>query len=158
MVKQKDLANLVILFTDGGARNNPGPAALGVVADLTRLDPSLRSQLLKEYHWSQFLGKATNNEAEYQAIIFGLKKLKALLGAKKAKTIKVLIKTDSQLVANQLQGKYKLKEKELFPYFIEVWNLQQDFQQVSFELIPREENRLADSLVNQALAKEHFDF
>ncbi|MEW5805215.1 MAG: ribonuclease HI family protein [Patescibacteria group bacterium] len=144
----------IIIYTDGGSRNNPGPAGIGVVADLSGLTANLRGNKNKEYQWSQYIGKATNNQAEYQAIIFALKKTKALLGKTKAKKVKILLKTDSQLIASQLEGKYKLKEKEFFPYFIEIWNLKQDFGEVKFEAVPREKNKLADKLVNLALDKE----
>jgi ribonuclease HI len=143
--------NKVIIYTDGGSRNNPGPAAIGVVADLRGLNADLRGNKNKEYQWSQYIGKATNNEAEYQAIIFALKKLKSLIGKEKARKTKVLLKTDSQLIGSQLKGEFKLKEKEFFEHFIEIWNLKQDFSEVEFEIIPREKNKLADKLVNQEL-------
>ena len=125
------------VFTDGGARNNPGPAALGVVIGN------------KEY--SQYLGEATNNEAEYQAIIFALKKSKQLLGKEKLANTKIIINSDSELVVKQLNGQYKILEPELGKLFITVWNLRLDFPNLVFNLIPREENKRADRLVNEAL-------
>jgi ribonuclease HI len=139
--------NKIIIYTDGGARNNPGPAAIGVVADLRGLNADLRG--IKEY--SKFLGQATNNEAEYQAVIFALKKAKQLIGKEKSKKTEIEIKSDSELLINQLNGKYKIKEKNLVPFFIEIWNLKQDFGEVKFVRIPREENQPADSLVNREL-------
>lgn len=127
----------IIIYTDGGARNNPGPAAIGVV--------------IGEKEYSKFLGTTTNNEAEYQAVIFALKKVKQLIGKEKAKKIEIEIRSDSELLINQLNGEYKIKEKNLVPFFIEIWNLKQDFGEVKFIQVPREENILADSLVNREL-------
>ncbi len=129
--------NQVTIYTDGGARGNPGPAATGAVID--------------EKHYYEYIGETTNNVAEYKAIIFALKKIKQLLGKAKAGETKIEIKTDSELIANQLNGQYKIKEKELASCFIEIWNLRQDFRKVEFIQIPREENKIADSLVNKIL-------
>lgn len=93
----------------------------------------------------------TNNVAEYRAAIFGLKKAKQLLGKKKAKETEVEIKMDSELLHRQLIGEYKLKDKNLIPLFVDIWNLKQDFKAVKFTRIPREKNRRADSLANRAL-------
>ena len=126
----------LVIYIDGGARGNPGPAAIGVVAG--------------QKSYQERIGSATNNVAEYKAAIFALKKAKQLLGKEKSKS-EVEIRTDSELLYKQLNGQYKIKNKELQPLFIEVWNLQQDFKKVKFIHIAREENRLADRLVNQAL-------
>ncbi len=134
-----------IIYTDGGARGNPGPAAIGVVI----------KGLAEIKKYSEYIGQATNNEAEYQAVIFALKKLKHLIGKEKAKTDAELeVHLDSELLANQLNGEYKIKEKSLQQLFLEVWNLKQDFKSVNFQHIPREDNRGADKLVNQALDRE----
>ena len=142
--------NKVIIYCDGGARNNPGPAAVGViVADLRGLNADLRGK--REY--SEFIGQATNNEAEYRAVIFALKKVKQLIGKEKSKNSKIEIKSDSELLINQLNGQYKIKEKNLVPLFIEIWNLKQDFADTEFVQVPREKNKEADRLVNQELNK-----
>lgn len=127
----------LVIYTDGGARGNPGPAALGVVVGD------------KEY--SEYLGEATNNQAEYRALIFALKKAKALLGGKKAEEAEVEVRMDSELIVRQLNGEYKIKEPELQPLFIEVWNLRLDFKKVEFRHVPREQNKRADELVNKEL-------
>lgn len=132
----------VILHTDGGARGNPGPAAIGVVITIPPNDQ-------KQY--SQYIGKTTNNQAEYSALIFALKKLKQIFGKNKIKDLEVECYLDSELVVNQLNGKYKILEKGLQPLFLEVWNFKIDFKNVNFNYIPREENKEADKLVNQAL-------
>jgi ribonuclease HI len=145
------MSNKIIIYTDGGARNNPGPAAIGViVADLRGLNADLRGK--REY--SEFIGQATNNEAEYQAVIFAFKKVKQLIGKEKSKNSKIEIKSDSELLVNQLNGQYKIKEKNLVPLFIEIWNLKQDFKKVEFIQIPREENQEADKLVNEIFSEK----
>ena len=135
--------NKITIYCDGGSRGNPGPAALGIYVP----------QLKKEY--SQFLGKTTNNVAEYQAIIFALKKIKQLIGKAKTKKTEIEIKADSELIVSQLNGEYKIKEKSLVPFFIEIWNLKQDFKKVSFKHIPREQNTRADYLVNKELDSQN---
>lgn len=132
----------LVIYCDGGARNNPGPAAVGVV--------------IGKRTYSEYIGEATNNEAEYKAVIYALKKAKALIGKKEAENTEVEIRLDSELAAKQLKGEYKLKEKKLHPLFIEVWNLKQDFKKVEFFQIPREKNKTADSLVNQRLDRQLF--
>lgn len=99
----------------------------------------------------EYVGVATNNVAEYRAIVFALKKIKQILGTKKAEQTAILIRSDSQLAVNQLSGFFRMKEEELFPLFIHIWNLKQDFDAVSFVHVPREENKTADALVNEAL-------
>ncbi len=127
----------LILYTDGGARGNPGPAAIGVV--------------IGDKRYGERIGEATNNVAEYRAVIFALKKAKQLLGKENAATADLEVRSDSELVVRQLRGEYRVKEESLFPLFIEVWNARQDFASVAFKEIPREENKTADSLVNEAL-------
>jgi ribonuclease HI len=131
----------LIINTDGGSRNNPGDAAIGVVLHLPGG--------VKGY--SEAIGKATNNVAEYRAVIFGLKKAKQLLGGEKARLTEVEIRSDSELVVSQLRGEFQIKEESLKLLFVDVWNLKQEFKSVDFEYIPREENAEADSLVNRAL-------
>jgi len=132
----------IIIYTDGGARDNPGPAAIGVVV-------TQNGQTLKKY--SDFIGRATNNQAEYEAVVFALKKVKLLFGKKKAKAMEIEIRLDSELVAKQLNHQYKIKEEDLQPLFLKVWNLILDFEQVNLKYIPRQQNKEADRLVNQAL-------
>jgi len=96
---------------------------------------------------------ATNNAAEYQALIFALKKAKALLGKTKAKQTEVAAYLDSELVVKQLNGEYKIENEKIQPLFIEAWNRRIDFKAVSIIYIPREKNRVADALVNEALDK-----
>lgn len=134
----------VIVYTDGGARGNPGPAGIGVVIC------NEKGQVMKKY--GEFLGDLmTNNEAEYNAVIFALKKLKALLGKEKVKQAEVEVRADSELMVKQMNGEYKLSDRRIQEFFITIWNLKIDYKSVSFKHIPRETNKEADALVNQAL-------
>jgi len=126
------------IYTDGGARGNPGPAGIGVVIR----DPSGKC---KKY--SKYIGKATNNQAEYKALIFGLSK------AKKLNPQKVTCYLDSELVVKQLNGFYKIKNKGLKPLFAKVENLASSFPKITLFHIPREKNKQADKLVNKAIDK-----
>ncbi|MFA5070222.1 MAG: ribonuclease HI family protein [Patescibacteria group bacterium] len=126
----------VEIYTDGGARRNPGPSGIGVVIWQGH-------ELLGRF--KKYIGEATNNQAEYQAILFGLQKAKEL-GASVAECF-----LDSELVVNQLNMDFKIKNKDLGPFFIRIWNLRQEFKKVTFSYIPREKNKEADKLVNQAI-------
>ena len=127
------------MFTDGGSRNNPGSAGIGVWVET----------LNEKY--GEYIGIKTNNEAEYEALIFGLKKQKQLLGKGKAKSAEIVCYLDSELVVKQLGHEYKLSEEHIQKLFIQIWNLMLDFKKVSFHHIPREKNKIADALVNEAL-------
>ena len=139
----------IIVHTDGGSRGNPGPAALGVVIK------DRQGRLIKSY--GKYLGAATNNEAEYGAVVSALQKIKALFGREKIKDMRVEMRMDSQLVCRQLAGQYKIEEERLFPHFIKIWNLKMDFGEVLFSHVPREQNREADAEVNLALDREQGD-
>lgn len=136
----------LIIHTDGGSRGNPGPAAIGVVFT------DVAGRVLKEY--SEFLGSKTNNEAEYAAVLFALRKARALYGRKKLKAMEVELRMDSELVCRQLSGAYKVEEEHLWPLFMKIWNTRFDFPQRTFCHVRREENRAADRLVNEALDRE----
>lgn len=127
----------LIIETDGGSRGNPGQAAIGVVVGG------------REY--AEHIGVKTNNEAEYAALIFALKKAKQLLGKTRSKTAEVEVRMDSELVVKQMNGQYKISEESLQPLFVQVWNLRLDFKNVKFVHVLRGENRRADALVNRAL-------
>ncbi len=133
----------IIVYTDGGSRGNPGPAALGVVIK------DEKGNLIKKY--GEALGAKTNNEAEYAAVVSALKKIKALFGKEKTKKMVVDMRMDSELVAKQLTGKYKIEVERLFPLFIKIWNLKMDFKNISYTHVPREQNKEADQMVNEAL-------
>lgn len=133
--------NEIKVFTDGGAINNPGPGAIGIVIYL--------KDKIKSYKAS--LKETTNNEAEYLAVIFALKKLKQLIGRKKLKEYNVIIHLDSELVGKQISGQYKIKDENLQKLFIKFWNLKLDFPNLKIKIINREENKIADKLVKKTL-------
>ncbi len=134
-------SNQVEIYTDGGSRGNPGPAAIGVVIQVGN----------KKKKYGECIGDKTNNEAEYQALVFALKKAKQLIGKKKAKESQAVCYSDSELMVKQLNHQYKLKEKKIQKAFIKIWNLSLDYKRVEFKHVRRELNKEADALVNQAL-------
>ena len=129
----------VIMYTDGGARNNPGPAAAGVVI----FDGTEKVAELKK-----FLGSQTNNWAEYEAVALALTEAKRL--GLSGRPIEV--RMDSKLAVEQISGNWKVKEPSLRPQVAKVHALlASDFPQHQFKHIPRAENAEADALVNEAL-------
>lgn len=131
----------IIIYTDGGSKGNPGPAAIGVMIEL---DGGPKT-------YNEAIGQATNNVAEYRAVLFALHKLKQLIGKERSKNADVEIRSDSELIVKQQKGMFKVKEPTLQSLFVELWNLRQDFGKVSFTLIPRGKNSAADKLVNEVL-------
>lgn len=130
----------IIIFSDGGARGNPGPAGIGAV-----LYDQEKNKIAEV---SKYLGETTNNQAEYKALIEGLKK------AKELKALEVECFLDSELVVKQLKREYKVKNQELAPLFLEVYNLSQNFKNIKFIHVPREKNKEADRLANLAMDKK----
>jgi ribonuclease HI len=128
------------IYTDGASRNNPGPASIGVVIKDTH------GKILAEI--SKRIGNATNNQAEYHAIIAALEKA-ITLGASE-----VMLKADSELVVKQLKGSYKVKNTDLKPLFEKVLVLSRRFTAFNISYIPREENKEADRLANKAFETE----
>ena len=138
-----------IIHTDGGARNNPGPAGIGVVIT-SPPDPLLSKErvpkageVVKEI--SEYIGETTNNQAEYRAV------LRAMEEAKKLDAEELEFYLDSELVVRQLNREYKVKSKELAPLFMKIYNLSQQFKKVTFTHVMRERNKEADRLVNEAI-------
>ncbi|MDD4271894.1 MAG: ribonuclease HI family protein [Patescibacteria group bacterium] len=127
------------LFTDGGARGNPGPAGIGAVI------LNEHNKVIAEI--SEYIGEATNNQAEYKALIAGLAKARDLGG------LELEVFLDSELVVKQLNREYRVKDKHLAPLFVQVYNISLGFKKIIFKHIYREKNELADKLVNQALDK-----
>lgn len=139
--------NTILVYADGGSRGNPGPAAFGVVI-------YLGGQGGQKKEYAEFIGKATNNQAEYAGVIFALQKIKQLIGKEAAKHSAVEINIDSELLAKQVNGEYKITEHRIQELFLELWNLKIDFDQVSFRHLRRERNKEADRLANLALDRE----
>ncbi|MFA5211546.1 MAG: ribonuclease HI family protein [Patescibacteria group bacterium] len=127
----------LIIFTDGGARGNPGPAATGIV---------IKNETGKTLaNYGEYLGKQTNNFAEYSALISSLKKALEL----KADELEIFV--DSKLVCEQLNRRWKVKEPTLQKLFIEAYNLMQKFKKVNIKHTYREGNKEADAEVNKIL-------
>lgn len=126
----------VTLYTDGGARGNPGPAGIGGVI-------LQGGEVLEEF--SAFIGEATNNQAEYSALLAGLDR------ARKYSETTVRAVLDSELVVKQLNGEYKVKSQQLQKLFHQVRSLERHFKKVTYEHTYREDNKRADALVNQAI-------
>jgi ribonuclease H / adenosylcobalamin/alpha-ribazole phosphatase len=127
----------VVVWTDGGARGNPGPAGYGVV--VTTPGGEILAQLAEGIGW------ATNNVAEYRGAIAGLEQALAL-GARQ-----VRVRADSLLVVNQQKGLWKVKNPTLRELWVETRRLVGQFERVIWEHVPRERNRHADALANRAM-------
>ncbi|MCX6785535.1 MAG: ribonuclease HI family protein [Candidatus Komeilibacteria bacterium] len=128
------------IYTDGGARGNPGPAACGVVIKDGSGQPIAKA--------SRYLGETTNNQAEYQGVILALEKIAAYVPEE------IDFYLDSQLVVSQLSGSFKVKDLGLQSLFVRVWNLSHKFKKIRYHHIPREMNKEADRLVNLELDKK----
>jgi ribonuclease HI len=127
----------LIVYVDGGARGNPGPAAIGVVVS----DPA--GEVLDEV--AERIGVATNNVAEYRALLKGLERA-AALGAREVEIV-----NDSELVAKQLTGVYKVKHPAMKPLYAEATSALRGFDRWRIRSVPRAQNARADALVNAAL-------
>jgi ribonuclease HI len=133
-----------ILYGDGGARGNPGPAGAGAV-----VFNSIGKRVVEV---ADFLGVATNNVAEYEAVLRGLKKLLTEFPENYFKTAELEIRMDSKLVIEQLKGAYKVKHPNLIPRYMEVKNIiARSFSKVSYTHVRRELNKDADALANEAM-------
>jgi len=127
----------VVVHVDGGARGNPGPAGVGVVATDVGGRELARA--------NDFLGIATNNAAEYRAVLLGLDVAHAL-GAREVEIV-----NDSELVARQLEGDYRVKSADLKPLYEAARKRLEQFGRWSIRSVPRERNETADTLVNEAI-------
>lgn len=130
----------LIIYTDGGARGNPGPAASAFVIY------NENKELVEKD--GKYLGKTTNNQAEYQAIILAINRAKDL-GAKEIDFF-----LDSELAVKQLNREYKVRDPDLAPLFLKIWNLSLSFKKITYKHIPRERNKEADAVVNELLDRE----
>jgi len=128
------------IFTDGGARGNPGPAGIGATLK------NEAGELVA--HVSEYIGESTNNVAEYMAVI------KAIEKAKELGATELDFYLDSLLVVEQLNGNYKVKNAGLAPLFVKIYNARQSFKKTTFAHVRRELNKEADALVNLSLDKE----
>ncbi|MCD4762289.1 ribonuclease HI family protein [bacterium] len=127
----------LVIYTDGGARGNPGPSGIGAVLY------DLEGNILDEI--SEYIGTATNNQAEYKAVLAAIERAHVL----GAEMIDFYI--DSELVVKQMNKEYKVKNKDLAALFVKIYNKTLSFKKVTFTHIRREKNEEADKLVNLAI-------
>lgn len=125
------------VFTDGGARGNPGPAGIGAVIY------DEKNNLAAEI--SEYIGETTNNQAEYKALLAAIIKVRSL-GADE-----VDFYLDSELVVKQLKGEYRVKNKDLAPLFVKIYNESLGFKKITYNHISRDKNKEADKLANIAM-------
>ena len=137
MTTRADKAEPLQIFTDGGSRGNPGPAGIGAVL--------LDEKGKKVAEVSRYIGDSTNNVAEYLAVIYGLQEAVFL------KAGEIVLNVDSQLVARQLKGEYRVKDQNIRRFFDIALNLFRGFDKVEIREISREENTDADALANKAI-------
>jgi ribonuclease HI len=130
----------VAVFADGGARGNPGPAAIGAVVLDPSTDPPTRLAAVSER-----IGSTTNNVAEYKALIAGLQAARAFPSRR------VIVRADSMLVVRQVEGAWRVKQPHLRPLLDEVRKLLRVYEEVDIAHVPRAQNTDADMLVNAAL-------
>lgn len=135
-----------IIYTDGGARGNPGIAGAGVFIT------NGEGKVLKEI--ARPLGKQTNNFAEYSAVLIGFEEMKKIVPKPRRKNTQLEFRMDSELIQRQLSNQYQIKEETLFPFYIKIHNLMvAEFPLVTFNHVRREKNLDADRLSNEAMDK-----
>jgi ribonuclease HI len=130
----------VVVFCDGGARGNPGPAAIGAIVLDPTTEPPTRLATVSER-----IGVATNNVAEYRALVAGLEAARAFPARR------LSVRADSQLLVRQLAGQYRVRQPHLRPLYEEARELLSDYDEVDLAHVPRSLNADADALVNAAL-------
>jgi len=131
----------IVIYTDGGARGNPGPAGAGA---------SIQKNEKEVAHVSKFLGKQTNNWAEYEALVLALETAHNVLGSPIDEAVEV--RMDSELIVKQMKGEYRVKDVELKKQHERVRLLMNEsFPNISFKHVRREHNQLADELANYAM-------
>lgn len=129
----------IIIYTDGASRGNPGHASYGFsITDE-------KGRIL--YEEGKYIGIATNNFAEYSAVLAAMK----YIGENFKKDVEVKFFMDSKLVAEQLSGRYKIKSPNLIELIYKIKDLQEGIDKITYTHVPRELNKVADSLANQAL-------
>ena len=133
------------LYIDGASKGNPGRASVGAVVK------DARGRVLSEV--SRPIGRATNNQAEYRALLCGLEEVSKIADSRPG-NVDLVVKTDSQLLYRQMTGRYRTKNKILISISVKVRTMLRELGSFSIEHIPREQNRYADRLANLALSKK----
>jgi ribonuclease HI len=145
-VKRRKPAGQAVMYCDGACSGNPGKSGIGVFISFTDEDARL-SGMDREYRLSEYIGIATNNIAEYSALIKGLEKARSL-GIKKLKVF-----LDSELLVRQVNGVYKVRNKNLIPLFQKIKDLLKDFDKCTVTHVRRELNKEADALAREGVSK-----
>lgn len=127
------------LHTDGGARGNPGPAGIGYVLRIQDAAETI------EIEHGEYIGETTNNQAEYKALLAGLRR------AQQEGVHEIECYLDSELVVKQLNKEYRVKHEDMKPLYARVQELEKEFDVISYQHVRREKNKDADRLVNEAL-------
>ncbi len=127
------------IFCDGACSGNPGPAAIGFV---------IKESGKTRVSFSQDIGLATNNIAEYTAVVYALQEALML------KTDNILLHTDSELLYNQINGTYKIKNPTIKTLYDQIQHLKKGFKSIKIQHVPREQNQEADKLASSAIKKE----
>ncbi len=127
----------LLIYCDGASRGNPGPAGVGVAVQ------NEKGQIVQRLY--KFIGNATNNQAEYSALILGIEE------ALKQSAQEVEFFMDSDLVVKQLTGRYQVRSVDLLPFYRQVQELLQGIPRYSIRHVPRALNRVADELANKAI-------
>lgn len=136
------MSNYYNVFTDGGSRGNPGPGAAAYVIEKCH---DKNCTIIQEKH--KYLGAVTNNQAEYQALVMAVEEITSM-----ERLDQIIFHLDSQLIVEQMNGRYKIKNPALIPLHSRVKELlSKSKYNLAFIYIPREQNKRADKLVNQAL-------
>jgi ribonuclease HI len=139
--------NKLIIYTDGGARNNPGPAGIGIVIY------DANKKILEKH--KEYIGEATNNQAEYRALVKALQLAEKYMRSDSRlrgndKRLEIECFLDSELIVKQLNKEYKVKDPDLQVLYNQILDLA-IFKNISFKHVRREQNKLADKLVNEAI-------
>ncbi|MEO0072665.1 MAG: ribonuclease HI family protein [candidate division WOR-3 bacterium] len=144
-----DLEKRVIVYIDGSSQGNPGPSGVGVYI-YGKLPRSSNTK-----HWfARYIGIRTNNEAEYYALLYALEFLATQLSlTSQAKISEIVIRTDSELLYNQMLGQYRVRDRKLKKLYAQAQNVLRKLPMVTFQLIPREKNRVCDRLAKRVVVE-----
>ncbi|MDW7987653.1 MAG: ribonuclease HI family protein [candidate division WOR-3 bacterium] len=146
----KITSNKITIYIDGSSQGNPGPSGIGIYVQ-GKLPGSKNST----WHLARYIGIRTNNEAEYEALLNALIFLYNRLSSEAVKNIPyIIIKTDSELLYNQVVGIYRVRNVKLKKLYAQVQKLLKKLPQINFQLIPREENRICDRLAKKIVIQK----
>src|SRR3990167_4056357 len=131
----------LVIHTDGAARGNPGEGGIGATIEYGN----------GKRRYKSYIGKTTNNKAEYSALLFALEKARELILEQSLEIERIVCYSDSELLVRQLTGKYKVKNGQLAQLFVKVWNVSQSLPKLRYKHVPRTQNKEADKLANEAI-------